>query len=171
MTGTLRRITRHRQSGPRCKGIGAHLVDAYRKLGYAVVATSRTIAPSHDAGVLTVQGDIADPATAERVITAALERFDALINNAGIFVAKPFTDYALGDYAAVTGVNVRAALDTGLRRLGTDHHAPHTSSCLRPTSPTSAPSRAAPPSGTDRPAPAPTARACRVLHGPVGPAA
>ncbi|MET9559312.1 SDR family NAD(P)-dependent oxidoreductase [Streptomyces tauricus] len=91
------------------QGIGAALVDAYRKLGYAVVATSRTIAPSGDAGVLTVQGDIADPATAERVIAAGVERFgriDTLVNNAGLFVAKPFTDYTADDYAGVTGVNL-----------------------------------------------------------------
>ncbi|WP_086859524.1 SDR family NAD(P)-dependent oxidoreductase [Streptomyces milbemycinicus] len=90
-------------------GIGAALADAYRKLGYAVVATSRTIAPSPDAAVLTVPGDIADPATAERVIAAASERFgrvDTLVNNAGIFVAKPFTDYTQDDYAATTGVNL-----------------------------------------------------------------
>lgn len=91
------------------QGIGAGLVEAYRKLGYAVVATSRTIAPSDDQGILTVQGDIADPATAERVIAAGIERFgrvDTLVNNAGIFDAKPFTDYTLDDYAAVTGVNL-----------------------------------------------------------------
>ena len=91
------------------QGIGAGVVDAYRKLGYAVVATSRTIAPADDADVLTVQGDIADPATAERVVAAAVERFgrvDTLVNNAGVFVAKPFTDYTAGDYAAVTGVNL-----------------------------------------------------------------
>jgi NAD(P)-dependent dehydrogenase (short-subunit alcohol dehydrogenase family) len=91
------------------QGIGAGLVDAYRKLGYAVVATSRTIAPSSDPDILTVQGDIADPATAERVIAAALERFgriDTLVNNAGIFVAKPFTDYTQDDYAALIGVNL-----------------------------------------------------------------
>jgi NAD(P)-dependent dehydrogenase (short-subunit alcohol dehydrogenase family) len=90
------------------QGIGAALVEGYRKLGYAVVATSRTIAPADDAGILTVRGDIADPATAERVITAAVERFgriDTLINNAGIFIAKPFTDYTAEDYAAVTGIN------------------------------------------------------------------
>ncbi|MET9406100.1 SDR family oxidoreductase [Streptomyces sp. NPDC002935] len=91
------------------QGIGAALVAAYRKLGHAVVATSRTIAPSDDPGVLTVPGDIADPATAERLVTAAVERFgriDILVNNAGLFVAKPFTDYTADDYAAVTGVNL-----------------------------------------------------------------
>ncbi|GAA3847135.1 SDR family oxidoreductase [Streptomyces coacervatus] len=91
------------------QGIGAALVEGYRKLGYAVVATSRTIAPVDDADVLTVQGDIADPATAERVISAAVERFgriDTLVNNAGVFVAKPFTEYTAEDYATVTGINV-----------------------------------------------------------------
>ncbi|MFD4502955.1 SDR family NAD(P)-dependent oxidoreductase [Streptomyces sp. NPDC058457] len=91
------------------QGIGAALVEGYRKLGFAVVATSRTIAPADDAGVLTVQGDIADPATAERVVAAAVERFgriDTVVNNAGVFVAKPFTEYTAADYAAVTGINV-----------------------------------------------------------------
>ncbi|MGK4585815.1 SDR family NAD(P)-dependent oxidoreductase [Kitasatospora sp. HPMI-4] len=91
------------------KGIGAGLVDAYRKLGYAVVATSRSIAPGNDSGILAVRGDISDPATAERVIAAGVERFgriDTLINNAGLFVAKPFTDYTADDYAAVTAVNL-----------------------------------------------------------------
>ncbi|MFF4155196.1 SDR family NAD(P)-dependent oxidoreductase [Streptomyces sp. NPDC001651] len=91
------------------QGIGAGLVDAYRKLGYAVVATSRTITPSEDADIVTVQGDIADPSTAERVASAAMERFgriDTLVNNAGIFIAKPFTEYTPEDYAAVKGVNL-----------------------------------------------------------------
>ncbi|MGW9031627.1 SDR family NAD(P)-dependent oxidoreductase [Streptomyces sp. NPDC055722] len=91
------------------QGIGAGLVDAYRKLGHAVVATSRTIAPVDDADILTVQGDIADPATAERAIAAAVDRFgrvDTLVNNAGIFIAKPFTDYTQDDYAAIAGVNL-----------------------------------------------------------------
>ncbi|CAG6392255.1 SDR family oxidoreductase [Streptomyces cocklensis] len=91
------------------QGLGAGIVDAYRKLGYAVVATSRTIGPSDDPAVATVQGDIADPATADRVIAAAVERFgrvDTLVNNAGVFVAKPFTDYTQDDFAAVTGINL-----------------------------------------------------------------
>ncbi len=97
------------------QGIGAALVAAYRKLGHAVVATSRTIAPSHDPSILALPGDIADPATAEHLVNAAVERFgriDTLVNNAGLFVAKPFTDYTADDYAAVTGVNL-----TGFFRL------------------------------------------------------
>src|ERR1700729_4558811 len=91
------------------QGLGASIVDAYRKLGYAVVAPSRSITPSGDPGILTVQGDIADPATAERVIAAGLAQFgriDTLVNNAGIFVAKPFTDYTEDDFGSVTGVNL-----------------------------------------------------------------
>ncbi|MFD4718947.1 SDR family NAD(P)-dependent oxidoreductase [Streptomyces sp. NPDC058423] len=91
------------------QGIGAGLVAGYRELGYGVVATSRSIAASDDPEVVTVQGDIADRATAERVITAAVERFgrvDTLVNNAGIFIAKPFTEYTEDDYDAVLGVNL-----------------------------------------------------------------
>jgi NAD(P)-dependent dehydrogenase (short-subunit alcohol dehydrogenase family) len=91
------------------QGIGAGLVDAFRKLGYGVVATSRSITPSTDSDVVTVRGDIADAATAERVVAEALGRFgriDTLVNNAGIFVAKPFTDYTDDDFAALIGVNL-----------------------------------------------------------------
>src|SRR4051812_27444716 len=87
------------------QGIGASLVPAYRTLGYAVVATSRTIGPSDDPMIATVQGDIAEADTAERVITEAVERFgrvDTLINNAGVFVSKRFTQYTDEDYAQVT---------------------------------------------------------------------
>jgi NAD(P)-dependent dehydrogenase (short-subunit alcohol dehydrogenase family) len=91
------------------QGIGEGLVAAYRKLGYAVVATSRSIRPSGDPGVLAVPGDIADPATAARVIDAGVREFgriDTLVNNAGIFIAKPFTEYTAEDYAAIVGVNL-----------------------------------------------------------------
>src|ERR1700733_2809349 len=91
------------------QGLGASVVDADRKLGYAVVATSRTITPSGDPGILTVQGHIAAPATADRVIAAGVAEFgriDTLVNNAGIFVAKPFTDYTQDDYDAGTAVNL-----------------------------------------------------------------
>jgi NAD(P)-dependent dehydrogenase (short-subunit alcohol dehydrogenase family) len=113
------------------QGIGAGVVDGYRKLGYAVVATSRSITPSDDPYVLTVQGDIADPATAERVVSAAIERFgriDALVNNAGIFVSKPFHEYTQADYDDVTGVNVsgffrisQLAIEQMLRQGGGGH--------------------------------------------------
>ncbi|MFY1620438.1 SDR family NAD(P)-dependent oxidoreductase [Micromonospora sp. WMMD736] len=91
------------------QGIGAGLVDAYRKLGYGVVATSRSIGASTDPEIVTVQGDIAEADTAERVVRAALDRFgriDTLVNNAGVFVAKPFTDYTAEDFAQVTGINL-----------------------------------------------------------------
>lgn len=91
------------------QGIGAGVVAGYRKLGYAVVAVSRTIAETDDPGVVTVQGDIADPSTAERAIALGVERFgriDALVNNAGVFVAKPFTDYTEEEFAFLIGVNL-----------------------------------------------------------------
>jgi NAD(P)-dependent dehydrogenase (short-subunit alcohol dehydrogenase family) len=96
------------------QGIGAGLVKAYRDRDYRVVANSRTIKPSLDPDVLAVAGDIAQPDTVQRVIEAALERFgrvDSLINNAGIFVAKPFTDYDEADYADVLGTNLAGFFD------------------------------------------------------------
>ena len=92
------------------QGIGAGVVRAYRKLGYAVVANSRNMASSSDPGVLTVPGDIADPETGRRLVDRAVEHFgqvDTLVNNAGVFVAKPFTDYTDADFDMVTGVNLR----------------------------------------------------------------
>ena len=91
------------------QGIGADLVAGYRGRGWAVVANARTIGPSADPYVLTVEGDIAKRATAEEIVEDALERFgriDTLVNNAGVFVSKPFTDYTAADYALLTGVNL-----------------------------------------------------------------
>ena len=91
------------------QGIGAALVMAYRERGFRVVATARTMAPSQDDGVVAIAGDIGDRKTAERTIGAGLDRFgriDTLINNAGIFIAKPFTQYTASDYAAMLAVNV-----------------------------------------------------------------
>ena len=91
------------------QGIGAGLVAGYRGRGWAVVANALTIKPSEDPDVLTVEGDIAKPATADRIIEGALERFgrvDTLVNNAGVFVSKPFTGYTAEDYALVVGVNL-----------------------------------------------------------------
>ena len=84
--------------------------------------------PSEDPGVVAVEGDIVDPDTAERVVGAALERFgrvDTLINNAGIYIGKPFTEYTVEDFNALIGVNltgffhittraIRHMLDTGV---------------------------------------------------------
>ncbi|MBI3226557.1 MAG: SDR family oxidoreductase [Mycolicibacterium cosmeticum] len=92
------------------QGIGEALVAGYRKLGYAVVANSRSIAPSDDPMVLSVAGDIGQPGVGKRIVDAALDRFgrvDTVVNNAGIFVAKPFTEYTDADFDAVSGVNVR----------------------------------------------------------------
>jgi NAD(P)-dependent dehydrogenase (short-subunit alcohol dehydrogenase family) len=92
------------------QGIGDSLVAAYRKHDFAVVANSRTITKSDDAMVLTVPGDIAQPGVGQRIVDAAVERFgrvDTVVNNAGIFIGKPFTDYTDEDYDAVTGVNLR----------------------------------------------------------------
>jgi len=92
------------------QGIGAGVVVAYRKLGYAIVANSLGIGVSDDPDVLTVAGDIGDPTIGRSVVAQALERFgrvDTLINNAGVFVSKSFTDYTDEDYEFVTSVNLR----------------------------------------------------------------
>jgi len=91
------------------RGIGAGIVEGYRKHGYAVVATSRSIAKSDDPQVHAVRGDLADPGTATHVVDAALERFgriDALVNNAGMFLAKPFTAYTDDDFTKMVGLNL-----------------------------------------------------------------
>ncbi len=91
------------------QGIGAGLVDGYRQRRWAVVTNSRHIKPSKDPDVLTVEGDISEQATADQIISQAIDRFgrvDTLVNNAGVFVAKPFTDYTPEDYALVTGINL-----------------------------------------------------------------
>ena len=91
------------------QGIGAGLVAEYRRRDWAVVAASRTIKPVGDQDVLTVDGDLSEPATSDRIISGALEHFgriDTLVNNAGVYISKPFTDYTADDYAAVVGANL-----------------------------------------------------------------
>nr|WP_084788821.1 SDR family NAD(P)-dependent oxidoreductase [Bradyrhizobium sp. Cp5.3] len=113
------------------QGIGEALVRAFRDRNFCVVANSRSIRPSSDPDILAVAGDITDPNTAERIVSLALERFgrvDTLVNNAGIFIAKPFTEYTDEDYANLLGINLdgffhvtrRAEGDSeaGLREVG-----------------------------------------------------
>jgi NAD(P)-dependent dehydrogenase (short-subunit alcohol dehydrogenase family) len=110
------------------KGIGAGLVAGYRARGWAVVANAVQIKPSDEEDLLTVAGDISDPATADRIADAALDRFgriDTLVNNAGVYLSKPFTDYTAEDYALITGVNLagffwltRRVITEMLRRYG-----------------------------------------------------
>ncbi|MGY3691191.1 NAD(P)-dependent dehydrogenase (short-subunit alcohol dehydrogenase family) [Bradyrhizobium sp. USDA 3240] len=91
------------------QGIGEALVRGYRDRNYRVVANSRSIKPSTDADVLAVAGDIGDPEVADRIVKQALAHFgrvDTLVNNAGIFVAKPFTDHTDQDYASVLATNL-----------------------------------------------------------------
>jgi len=91
------------------QGIGAGLVKAFRDRDYRVVANSRSIKPSNDPDVLAIAGDISDRAVAERLIKEGMARFgriDTLINNAGIFIAKPFTAYTTEDYASTLAVNL-----------------------------------------------------------------
>src|SRR6201997_970368 len=91
------------------QGFGAGLLKAYRDQNYRVIANSRSIKPSKDSDVLAIAGDVADPKTADRIVQEGLARFgriDTLINNAGIFVAKPFVEYTEEDYAAIVAINL-----------------------------------------------------------------
>lgn len=91
------------------RGIGASLLKAYRKIGYRVVANARTIGNEDDPAILAVEGDIALQETAVRIFEAAVERFgrvDTLVNNAGIFIPKPFVEYSAADFAKMVGVNL-----------------------------------------------------------------
>lgn len=91
------------------QGIGAGLVQAFRDRDYRVIANSRSIKPSSDPDVLAIPGDISDRAVAERIVREGLQKFgriDTLVNNAGVFIAKPFTQYTVEDYATALSVNV-----------------------------------------------------------------
>ena len=91
------------------QGIGAGIVKGYRDAGYAVVANSRNIQKSNDSGVITVAGDIGERTVAEVVVKTAVEKFgrvDTLVNNAGIFIGKPFAEFTADDYRNVVHVNL-----------------------------------------------------------------
>jgi len=112
-------------SGPRktaivtgaSQGIGAGIVKGFVERGFNVVASSRKmtlsteIAPSNQVAV--VDGDIGEPATAAKIVKAAFSRFksiDALVNNAGIFLTKPFTDYTVEDFKSLVSTNLEGFL-------------------------------------------------------------
>lgn len=99
------------------QGIGAGVANAFLDRGYNVVATSRQVSRSGEIPdsdrVARVDGDIADPATARNVTEIALARFgaiNALVNNAGIFFAKPFIDYTADDYRKLASTNTEGFL-------------------------------------------------------------
>ena len=112
-------------SGPRktaivtgaSQGIGAGIVKAFVERGLNVVANSRKMTRSTEVAasewVALVDGDIGDPATAARIIETALSRFrsiDVLVNNAGIFFTKPFTDYTAEDFRSLVSTNLEGFL-------------------------------------------------------------
>jgi NAD(P)-dependent dehydrogenase (short-subunit alcohol dehydrogenase family) len=94
------------------QGIGAAVVQAFLNRGYNVVATSRSVskagfAPSPNLAV--VDGDIGKAATAEKVAQVAIGKFgsiDHVVNNAGIFTAKPFTDYTANEFRGLVSTNL-----------------------------------------------------------------
>jgi NAD(P)-dependent dehydrogenase (short-subunit alcohol dehydrogenase family) len=99
------------------QGIGAGLVEAFLKRGYNVVANSRNILNSSpfpvSANLALVGGDIGDPNTAANIVETALSRFgriDVLINNAGIFIPKPFTEYTTEDFNALISTTLAGFL-------------------------------------------------------------
>src|SRR6185369_8559164 len=99
------------------QGIGAGIVKGFVDRGFNVVANSRKVTQSAEVAaseqVALVDGDIGEPATAARIVETALSRFktiDVLVNNAGIFVVKPFTDYTVEDFKSLVSTNVEGFL-------------------------------------------------------------
>jgi NAD(P)-dependent dehydrogenase (short-subunit alcohol dehydrogenase family) len=102
------------------QGIGAGLVGGFLERGYRVVANSRSIKPESSDNILSIAGDISDPKVAERVIRSTVEKFgrvDTLVNNAGVFVAKPFTEYTEADYDHVLRVNLNGFFHVSQRAI------------------------------------------------------
>jgi NAD(P)-dependent dehydrogenase (short-subunit alcohol dehydrogenase family) len=99
------------------QGIGAGVVKAFAEQGWSVVANSRKVTQSTEVAasdhVALVDGHIGEPATAARVVETALSRFrsiDVLVNNAGIFFTKPFTDYTAEDFKSLVSTNLEGFL-------------------------------------------------------------
>jgi NAD(P)-dependent dehydrogenase (short-subunit alcohol dehydrogenase family) len=103
------------------QGIGAGIAAAFSEAGYAVVGTALSVEPSATPDLVMVPGDIAQAETAELVVGQALDlfgRIDTLVNNAGIYIGKPFTDYTLDDYVAITSVNLTGFFHITQRTIG-----------------------------------------------------
>src|SRR6476646_1136010 len=99
------------------QGIGAGIVKAFVERGCNVVANSRKVTHSSEVAasdhVALVAGHIGEPATAAKVVETALSRFksiDALVNNAGVFFTKPFTDYTAEDLKSLVSTNIEGFL-------------------------------------------------------------
>jgi NAD(P)-dependent dehydrogenase (short-subunit alcohol dehydrogenase family) len=95
------------------QGIGAAVANLFLERGYNVVANSRHVTQGNELqpseNIALVDGDIALPATAAKLVATAVQRFgsiDALVNNAGIFIAKPFTQYTTDDFRSLTSTNL-----------------------------------------------------------------
>src|ERR1700723_1186086 len=95
------------------QGIGAAVVTAFLGCGYNVVGTSRSATKSAELKasdkLVLVDGNIGQAATAQKAVDAATHKFgsvDAVVNNAGIFSAKPFTDYSADDFRALVSTNL-----------------------------------------------------------------
>jgi NAD(P)-dependent dehydrogenase (short-subunit alcohol dehydrogenase family) len=92
-------------------GIGAGLVEGFLSEGYRIVATSLSTSQSLTASpsLLLVDGDIGKPETATHVVETAIKHFgtiDVLVNNAGIYKTKPFTDFTTEDFNALVSINL-----------------------------------------------------------------
>jgi NAD(P)-dependent dehydrogenase (short-subunit alcohol dehydrogenase family) len=99
------------------QGIGAGIVKAFVERGFNVVANSRKMTQSAEVAasdrIALVDGHIGEPATANRIVETALDRFqsiDVLVNNAGIFFTKPFTDYTTEDFKSLVSTNLEGFL-------------------------------------------------------------
>jgi NAD(P)-dependent dehydrogenase (short-subunit alcohol dehydrogenase family) len=99
------------------QGIGAGIVQAFVERGFNVVANSRKVTQSTEVAASTqialVDGHIGEPATAASIVETALARFqsiDVLVNNAGIFFTKPFTDYTAEDFKSLVSTNLEGFL-------------------------------------------------------------
>jgi NAD(P)-dependent dehydrogenase (short-subunit alcohol dehydrogenase family) len=103
------------------QGIGAGLVAGFRRAGYAVVGTARTMPSTSSPDFLSVEGDITEPDTSRLIVEQTLDRYgriDTLVNNAGIFIGKPFAEYTYDDYQAITAVNLGGFFHITQRVIG-----------------------------------------------------